>query len=74
MIKMRSDFRVAIFSGAAWGRLTGMALTILFPNSDWGDLGKYALIGASAQLAGTIRLTYSLLAIIIEATGKILHL
>ena len=36
---------------------------------DWGDVGKYSLIGASAQLSGTIRLTYSLTAIILEATG-----
>ena len=30
-------------------------------------------IGASAQLAGTIRLTYSLTAIILEATGNLTY-
>ncbi len=39
---------------------------------DWGDVGKYSLIGASAQLSGTIRLTYSLTAIILEATGLLI--
>ena len=37
-------------------------------------LGKYALIGASAQLAGTIRLTYSLTAIVLEATGNLTYI
>jgi H+/Cl- antiporter ClcA len=35
-------------------------------------VGKYSLIGASAQLSGTIRLTYSLTAIILEATGLLI--
>ena len=66
-------FIPSLLIGAAWGRLVGMMLYYLFPDSDWGDLGKYALIGASAQLAGTIRLTYSLVAIIIEATGNLTY-
>ena len=57
-------FVPSLLIGAAWGRLTGMALVYYLPEFDWGDLGKFALIGASAQLAGTIRLTYSLTAII----------
>lgn len=67
-------FVPSLLIGAAWGRLVGMALMELFPAWDWGDLGKYALIGASAQLAGTIRLTYSLTAIILEATGNLTYI
>lgn len=59
-------FVPSILIGAAWGRLLGMCLFFVLPHWNWGDLGKYALIGASAQLAGTVRLTYSLTAIILE--------
>ena len=67
-------FVPSLLIGASWGRLTGMCLVAAFPNWNWGDLGKYALIGASAQLAGTIRLTYSLTAIILEATGNLTYI
>ena len=67
-------FVPSLLIGASWGRLTGMCLVAAFPSWDWGDLGKYALIGASAQLAGTIRLTYSLTAIILEATGNLTYI
>ena len=67
-------FVPSLLIGASWGRLTGMCLVAAFPNWKWGDLGKYALIGASAQLAGTIRLTYSLTAIILEATGNLTYI
>ena len=67
-------FVPSLLIGAAWGRLIGMFLTHNFPAWDWGDLGKYALMGAAAQLAGTIRLTYSLTAIILEATGNISYI
>jgi chloride channel 7 len=67
-------FVPSLLIGASWGRLTGMFLVAAFPSWDWGDLGKYALIGASAQLAGTIRLTYSLTAIILEATGNLTYI
>ncbi len=63
-------FIPTLLTGAAWGRIVGTLLYRCFPNVDWGDVGKYSLIGASAQLSGTIRLTYSLTAIILEATGK----
>ena len=67
-------FVPSLLIGASWGRLTGMCLVAAFPGWEWGDLGKYALIGASAQLAGTIRLTYSLTAIILEATGNLTYI
>ena len=62
-------FIPTLLTGAAWGRIVGTLLYKCFPDMDWGDVGKYSLIGASAQLSGTIRLTYSLTAIILEATG-----
>ena len=62
-------FIPTLLTGAAWGRIVGTLLYRCFPDMDWGDVGKYSLIGASAQLSGTIRLTYSLTAIILEATG-----
>ena len=51
-----------------------MGLHYYVPDVDWGDVGKYALIGACAQLAGTVRLTYSLTAIVIEAIGNLTYL
>lgn len=63
-------FIPTLLTGAAWGRIVGTLLYRCFPGMDWGDVGKYSLIGASAQLSGTIRLTYSLTAIILEATGS----
>ena len=64
-------FIPTLLTGAAWGRIVGTLLYRFFPETDWGDVGKYSLIGASAQLSGTIRLTYSLTAIILEATGRV---
>ncbi len=63
-------FIPTLLTGAAWGRIVGTLLYKCFPDTDWGDVGKYSLIGASAQISGTIRLTYSLTAIILEATGS----
>ncbi|BET01426.1 Chloride channel [Nesidiocoris tenuis] len=64
-------FIPCLLTGAGWGRLTGMCLGAIFPNADWVDPGKYALVGAAAQLGGVVRMTISLTIILIEATGNI---
>lgn len=43
-------FVPCILTGAAWGRLFGVALRICFPDGSWGHPGSYALIGAAATL------------------------
>ena len=43
-------FVPCILTGAAWGRLFGVALKAWFPSGKWGDPGSYALIGAAATL------------------------
>ena len=37
------------------------------------NLFQFSRIGAAAQLAGTVRLTYSLTAIVLEATGNLTY-
>lgn len=64
-------FIPCILTGAAWGRLVGILLKMIFPEADWVDPGKYALVGAAAQLGGTVRMTISLTVILIEATGNL---
>ncbi|XP_015175894.1 PREDICTED: H(+)/Cl(-) exchange transporter 7 [Polistes dominula] len=64
-------FIPSLLIGSAWGRLIGSALAKIFPNSVLLDPGKYALLGAAAQLGGTVRMTISLTAILIEATQGI---
>lgn len=63
-------FIPSLLIGAAWGRLGGIGLQHFFPDSNWGDVGKYAFMGAAAQLSGTVRLTISLCVILMEATGQ----
>uniref|UniRef100_A0A1B0DAB3 Uncharacterized protein n=1 Tax=Phlebotomus papatasi TaxID=29031 RepID=A0A1B0DAB3_PHLPP len=63
-------FIPTLLVGAAWGRLTGMTISTLLPTVDLHP-GKYALIGAAAQLGGVLRMTISLSVILIEATGNI---
>ncbi|KAH8415913.1 hypothetical protein KR222_003522, partial [Zaprionus bogoriensis] len=55
--------------GAAWGRLVAMLLFYLFPQAEFLHPGKYALIGAAANLGGVLRMTISLSVILMETTG-----
>uniref|UniRef100_A0A4W4H6I5 Chloride channel protein n=1 Tax=Electrophorus electricus TaxID=8005 RepID=A0A4W4H6I5_ELEEL len=67
-------FIPSLLIGAAWGRLFG----VLLPNKTfikpiWADPGKYALMGAAAQLGGIVRMTLSLTVILVEATGNVTY-
>ncbi|KAH0947333.1 hypothetical protein HN011_003798 [Eciton burchellii] len=64
-------FIPSLLIGSAWGRLTGVALSRICPNCEALNPGKYALLGAAAQLGGVVRMTISLTAILIEATQGI---
>ncbi|XP_035792210.1 H(+)/Cl(-) exchange transporter 7-like isoform X1 [Anopheles albimanus] len=65
-------FIPTLLIGAAWGRLTGTLIIMGFPaSSAFVSPGKYALIGAAAQLGGVVRMTLSLSVIILETTGNI---
>ncbi|XP_013862373.1 H(+)/Cl(-) exchange transporter 7 [Austrofundulus limnaeus] len=67
-------FIPSLLIGAAWGRLCGILLaSIASTNSIWADPGKYALIGAAAQLGGIVRMTLSLTVILVEATGNVTY-
>ncbi|KJE93096.1 voltage gated chloride channel protein, variant [Capsaspora owczarzaki ATCC 30864] len=64
-------FVPALLTGAAYGRLVGNLLYHAFPDADWVDPGKYALIGAASMLGGIVRMTISLTVIVVEGTGNI---
>ncbi|KAK7069323.1 H(+)/Cl(-) exchange transporter 7 [Halocaridina rubra] len=64
-------FIPTLLCGAAWGRLIGKLLNVLFPGEEWVDEGKYALVGAGAMLGGVVRMTLSLTVILMEAVGNI---
>ncbi|XP_073689289.1 H(+)/Cl(-) exchange transporter 7 isoform X2 [Garra rufa] len=67
-------FIPSLLIGAAWGRLFGILLSyITSSQSIWADPGKYALIGAAAQLGGIVRMTLSLTVILVEATGNVTY-
>ncbi|KAJ8363929.1 hypothetical protein SKAU_G00127600 [Synaphobranchus kaupii] len=67
-------FIPSLLIGAAWGRLFGIFMaTITSSESIWADPGKYALIGAAAQLGGIVRMTLSLTVIMVEATGNVTY-
>ncbi|XP_013097267.2 H(+)/Cl(-) exchange transporter 7 [Stomoxys calcitrans] len=55
--------------GAAWGRLVAMVAFYMFPDAVFLNPGKYALIGAAANLGGVLRMTISLTVILMETTG-----
>ncbi|XP_043945055.1 H(+)/Cl(-) exchange transporter 7 [Protopterus annectens] len=65
-------FIPSLLIGAAWGRLTGIFLGKI-PGVTWADPGKYALMGAAAQLGGIVRMTLSLTVIMVEATGNVTY-
>nr|VZI01585.1 unnamed protein product [Spirometra erinaceieuropaei] len=64
-------FIPSLLIGATWGRIIGNLLNkfqpALFP-----DPGKFALIGAAAQLGGIVRMIASLTVILMEASGSII--
>lgn len=64
-------FIPCLLIGSAWGRLVGSILAKTFPLYGFFDPGKYALLGAAAQLGGVVRMTISLTAILIESTQGI---
>lgn len=64
-------FIPTLLTGAAWGRLVSIGIFNVFPNTAIVHPGKYALIGAAAQLGGVVRMTISLTVIIMETTGNI---
>ncbi|KAK2180123.1 hypothetical protein NP493_458g02020 [Ridgeia piscesae] len=64
-------FIPCLLTGAAWGRLIGISVRGVFPDAEWANPGKFALVGAAAQLGGVVRMTISLTVILIEATGSI---
>uniref|UniRef100_A0A6P7FEH3 Chloride channel protein n=1 Tax=Diabrotica virgifera virgifera TaxID=50390 RepID=A0A6P7FEH3_DIAVI len=64
-------FIPTLLTGAAWGRLVSIGIYYVFPNVGLVHPGKYALIGAAAQLGGVVRMTISLTVIIMETTGNI---
>ncbi|TRY63499.1 hypothetical protein TCAL_00408 [Tigriopus californicus] len=66
-------FIPSLLIGAAWGRLVGIFLQLYFPAMNFGDVGKYALVGASAQLAGTVRIYITICCIMMEATGNLTY-
>ncbi|XP_064415257.1 H(+)/Cl(-) exchange transporter 7 [Latimeria chalumnae] len=66
-------FIPSLLIGAAWGRLFGILLAKTSSSSIWADPGKYALMGAAAQLGGIVRMTLSLTVIIVEATGNVTY-
>ena len=66
-------FVPCILTGAAWGRFLGTVIAHQYPDAEWSDPGKYALIGSAAFLGGVVRMTISLAVIVIEATGNITY-
>ncbi|XP_008197508.2 H(+)/Cl(-) exchange transporter 7 [Tribolium castaneum] len=64
-------FIPTLLTGAAWGRLISVGLFRVIPDAVLIHPGKYALIGAAAQLGGVVRMTISLTVIIMETTGNI---
>ncbi|KAM7345339.1 chloride channel protein 7 [Cochliomyia hominivorax] len=62
-------FIPTVLVGAAWGRLVAMVSFYFCPQAKFLHPGKYALIGAAANLGGVLRMTISLTVILMETTG-----
>eukprot|EP01138_Halocafeteria_seosinensis_P008442 gb/GECG01008627.1/.p1 GENE.gb/GECG01008627.1/~~gb/GECG01008627.1/.p1 ORF type:complete len:955 (+),score=74.00 gb/GECG01008627.1/:1-2865(+) len=61
-------FIPSLLTGSAFGRFVGQAL-----QPAWGhtiDPGTYSLVGAAAVLGGVVRMTISLVVILLESTGN----
>ena len=63
-------FVPALLTGATWGRIVGVSLHYA-DSAAFADAAIYALIGAAAGLAGTVRMSLSLCVILLEATGNL---
>ncbi|KAG9396871.1 Chloride channel, voltage gated [Carpediemonas membranifera] len=61
-------FVPCLLSGAAFGRIYGRLISLVFPGI---DTGNFALIGAASMLGGVARMTISLTIILLEATNDI---
>ncbi|KAG5443681.1 H(+)/Cl(-) exchange transporter 7 [Clonorchis sinensis] len=64
-------FIPALLIGASWGRVIGNWMYSTYPET-FPHPGKFALIGAAAQLGGVVRMTLSLTVILMEATGNVI--
>ncbi|CAH8676386.1 unnamed protein product [Schistosoma haematobium] len=64
-------FIPSLLIGAGWGRIIGHLMHTIDP-VHFSDPGKFALIGAAAQLGGIVRTTLSLTVILMEATGNVI--
>ena len=66
-------FIPSILIGAAWGRAVGIMLESFVGHAMWVDAGKYAFMGAAANLGGVVRMTISLTVILMEATQSVTY-
>nr|CAH8872432.1 unnamed protein product [Trichobilharzia regenti] len=64
-------FIPSLLIGAGWGRIIGNVMHTVDP-VHFSDPGKFALVGAAAQLGGIVRMTLSLTVILMEATGNVI--
>ncbi|KAA0183354.1 hypothetical protein HAZT_HAZT011318 [Hyalella azteca] len=64
-------FIPSLLNGASFGRLIGVLMSKIYPNAPNFSEGKYALAGASAFLAGVVRMTLSLVCILMESCGSV---
>ncbi|XP_065220232.1 H(+)/Cl(-) exchange transporter 7-like isoform X2 [Planococcus citri] len=64
-------FIPSLILGATWGRIFGLIMHKIFPQLGWAVPAKYALLGAASQQSGIVRITISLIVIVVEATGTL---